>query len=227
MATQTVEAVDHKLLAAGEWLRDRRVGRGARAPTTAPSSAGSPRATRRWSIAPPRPPSEAFESADFPQHERAAVLDRAAELVGERVEDLALTIAAEAGKPLKTARVEAARCVDTLTFSATEARKLTGGTVPMEASAGRRRQARRDAARPLRRGRRDQPLQLPAQPGRPQARAGDRRRQRGRAQARRADADLGAEAGRDPGRGRPAARAGSASSPAPARRSATRSSSTS
>ena len=77
---------------------------------------------------------EAFESADFPQHERAAVLDRAAELVGERVEDLALTIAAEAGKPLKTARVEAERCVDTLTFSATEARKLTGGTVPMEAS---------------------------------------------------------------------------------------------
>jgi len=76
----------------------------------------------------------AFESADFPQHERAAVLDRAAELVGERVEELALTIAAEAGKPLKTARVEAARCVDTLTFSATEARKLTGGTVPMEAS---------------------------------------------------------------------------------------------
>ncbi len=62
------------------------------------------------------------------------MLDRAAGLVGERVEDLALTIAAEAGKPLKTATVEAQRCVDTLTFSAVEARKLTGGTVPMEAS---------------------------------------------------------------------------------------------
>ena len=36
------------------------------------------------------------------------MLDRAAELVGERVEDLALTIAAEAGKPMKTATVEAA-----------------------------------------------------------------------------------------------------------------------
>ncbi|MBW8060658.1 MAG: aldehyde dehydrogenase family protein, partial [Solirubrobacterales bacterium] len=78
---------------------------------------------------------EAFESGGFPQHARAEVLDRAAELVGERIEDLALTIAAEAGKPLKTARVEAARCVDTLTFSAVEARKLSGGTVPMEASA--------------------------------------------------------------------------------------------
>ena len=77
---------------------------------------------------------EAFETADFPQHERAALLDRAAALVRERRDDLALTIAAEAGKPLKTATVEAERCVDTVTFSATEARKLTGGTVPMAAS---------------------------------------------------------------------------------------------
>ncbi|HET7590234.1 MAG TPA: aldehyde dehydrogenase family protein, partial [Solirubrobacterales bacterium] len=77
---------------------------------------------------------QAFETADFPQHERAATLDRAAALVRERVEDLALTIAAEAGKPLKTARVEAERCAETLTFSAVEARKLTGGTVPMDAS---------------------------------------------------------------------------------------------
>jgi acyl-CoA reductase-like NAD-dependent aldehyde dehydrogenase len=77
---------------------------------------------------------EAFETADFPQYERAALLDRAAHLVAERTEDLALAIAAEAGKPLKTATVEAERCVDTLTFSATEARKLTGGTVPMAAS---------------------------------------------------------------------------------------------
>lgn len=78
----------------------------------------------------------AFETAVFPQYERAAVLDRAAALVRERSDDLAETIAAEAGKPLKTATVEAQRCVDTLTFSAVEARKLNGGTVPMEASAG-------------------------------------------------------------------------------------------
>ena len=35
---------------------------------------------------------------------------------------------------MKTATVEAQRCVDTLTFARVEARKLTGGTVPMEAS---------------------------------------------------------------------------------------------
>jgi acyl-CoA reductase-like NAD-dependent aldehyde dehydrogenase len=126
-------AADHKLLAAGEWIATGEwgevkspydgsvVGRVAEGDAALVDRAA--KAAR-----------EAFETADFPQYERAALLDRAAALVGERTEDLALTIAAEAGKPLKTATVEAERCVDTLTFSATEARKLTGGTVPMEAS---------------------------------------------------------------------------------------------
>ncbi|HXR61324.1 MAG TPA: aldehyde dehydrogenase family protein, partial [Solirubrobacterales bacterium] len=77
---------------------------------------------------------EAFEATDFPQHARAVVLDRAAELVAERRDELAATIAAEAGKPIKTATLEAERCVSTLEFSSVEARKLTGGTVPMEAA---------------------------------------------------------------------------------------------
>jgi acyl-CoA reductase-like NAD-dependent aldehyde dehydrogenase len=133
MATQTVDAVDHKLLAAGEWVEsgnwsevrspydDSLVGRVALGDA----------ATVDRAIAAAH---EAFLHADFPQHERAATLQRAAELVAARVEELALTIAAEAGKPLKTATVEAQRCADTLTFSAVEARKLSGGTVPMEAS---------------------------------------------------------------------------------------------
>jgi acyl-CoA reductase-like NAD-dependent aldehyde dehydrogenase len=133
MASQTVKAVDHKLLAAGEWIDT-----GEWAEVQSPYD-GSPvgrvaqgdaeLANRSIEAA-----HEVFEGADFPQHARAAVLDRAAELVSERVDDLAQTIAAEAGKPIKTATVEAQRCVDTLTFSATEARKLTGGTVPMGAS---------------------------------------------------------------------------------------------
>ena len=77
----------------------------------------------------------AFEAGDFPAYERAAFLDRAAELVREREDDLTMTIAAEAGKPVKTARVEAQRCVGTLQFSAVAARTLTGHTVPMEAGA--------------------------------------------------------------------------------------------
>ena len=76
----------------------------------------------------------AFRKADFPQYARAEVLDRAAELVRERRDDLAETIAKEAGKPIKTATVEAERAVETLKFSAAEARKLTGETVPMDAA---------------------------------------------------------------------------------------------
>jgi acyl-CoA reductase-like NAD-dependent aldehyde dehydrogenase len=73
-----------------------------------------------------------------PADERAAVLERAARLVAERSERFARTIALEAGKPLKQSRAEVARCVDTLTFSAVEARRLAGDLVPMEASrAGR------------------------------------------------------------------------------------------
>jgi acyl-CoA reductase-like NAD-dependent aldehyde dehydrogenase len=133
MASQTVKAVDHKLLAAGEWIETGEWGE-VKSPYDGTIVGRVAEGDAALVDRAAKAAQEAFESADFPQHERAAVLDRAAHLVGERTEDLALTICAEAGKPLKTARVEAERCVDTLTFSATEARKLTGGTVPMEAS---------------------------------------------------------------------------------------------
>jgi acyl-CoA reductase-like NAD-dependent aldehyde dehydrogenase len=128
-----MEATDHKLLAAGEWQA---TGEWSEVKSPYDGSvvgrvAQGDEALAERAI---EAAHEAFESADFPQHERAAVLDRAAHLVAERTEELAATIAAEAGKPLKTATLEAERCVSTLTFSAVEARKLTGGTVPMEAA---------------------------------------------------------------------------------------------
>ncbi|HZS31508.1 MAG TPA: aldehyde dehydrogenase family protein [Gaiellaceae bacterium] len=70
----------------------------------------------------------------LPAHERAAILDRVAALLRERQEEMAQTICAEAGKPIRTARVEAARAVSTYTFAAVEARKLAGDVIPMEAS---------------------------------------------------------------------------------------------
>jgi acyl-CoA reductase-like NAD-dependent aldehyde dehydrogenase len=70
----------------------------------------------------------------LPAHERAAILDRVAGLLRERHEDMARTICAEAGKPIRTARVEASRAVSTYTFAAVEARKLAGDVVPMAAS---------------------------------------------------------------------------------------------
>jgi acyl-CoA reductase-like NAD-dependent aldehyde dehydrogenase len=133
MATETIQATDHELLFAGEW---RSTGEWAevRSPydqTVIGRVAEGDAALAAEAI---EAAHEAFSEGGFPQYERAAVLDRAAEIVAERVEELALTIAAEAGKPRKTARVEAERCVSTLTFSAVEARKLTGGTVPMDAA---------------------------------------------------------------------------------------------
>lgn len=77
----------------------------------------------------------ALEREDFPQHERARVLEVAAETLRDRIEEFARRIALEAGKPIRTARVEANRCVDTLAFAAVEARRLTGEMIPMEASA--------------------------------------------------------------------------------------------
>src|SRR5436309_5483737 len=70
----------------------------------------------------------------LPAHERAAILDRVAGLLRERHEDMARTICAEAGKPIRAARVEASRAISTYTFAAVEARKLAGDVIPMGAS---------------------------------------------------------------------------------------------
>src|SRR6059058_6005032 len=71
----------------------------------------------------------------LPAHERARILDEVARLLAERHEDAARTICAEAGKPMKAARVEAQRAVSTFTFAAVAARTLTGETIAMDASA--------------------------------------------------------------------------------------------
>ena len=134
MATETVQAADHKLLVAGEWLETGEWSE-IRSPYDGTVVGRVPVGDAALVDRAVRAAHDAFEAAEFPRHERAAVLDRAARIVADRVDDLALTIAAEAGKPLKTATVEASRCTETLTFSAVEARKLTGETVPMDASA--------------------------------------------------------------------------------------------
>jgi acyl-CoA reductase-like NAD-dependent aldehyde dehydrogenase len=73
-------------------------------------------------------------SKPLPAHERAAILDRIAIALGERREEAARIICAEAGKPIKAARDEAARAVETYVAAAVAARTLTGETVPMDAS---------------------------------------------------------------------------------------------
>jgi len=70
----------------------------------------------------------------LPAHVRASILDRVAHLLEERNDEAARTICAEAGKPLKAARVEVARAVSTFTMAAVEARTLSGDVIPMDAS---------------------------------------------------------------------------------------------
>ena len=77
---------------------------------------------------------QALASAPLPAWKRAEILDRAARALDERTEAFARTIAAEAAKPLKTARIEAQRAVSTFTFSAVEARRLAGDMVAMDAA---------------------------------------------------------------------------------------------
>jgi acyl-CoA reductase-like NAD-dependent aldehyde dehydrogenase len=76
----------------------------------------------------------ALRDRPFPPWQRAQVLDHAARLLAERSEDFARTIAREAAKPIKTARVEVTRAVSTFTFAAGEARRLTGEMVPIDAA---------------------------------------------------------------------------------------------
>ena len=71
--------------------------------------------------------------ADMPAHRRSAILGRAAVLINERKEDLARTIAAEAGKALKFARIEVERAQSTFTIASEEAKRLHGETIPLDA----------------------------------------------------------------------------------------------
>ena len=72
----------------------------------------------------------------LPVHRRIEVLYRAAEIVRSRQEEFARTIATEGSKTIREARKEASRCVDTLTISAEEARRITGETIPFDSRPG-------------------------------------------------------------------------------------------
>jgi acyl-CoA reductase-like NAD-dependent aldehyde dehydrogenase len=69
----------------------------------------------------------------LPSHQRAEILDRAAAILRDRRQELARTLALEAGKPVTQALVEVDRAVQTITFSAAEARTLAGRGVVVDA----------------------------------------------------------------------------------------------
>ena len=133
MATETIEVTDHKLLVAGERLETGEWSRSSPYDGTVIGRVPKAR-TRAWSPRHRRRPA-ALRFGDFPQHQRAAVLDRAAHIVREREDDLDGDDRGRGRQARQDRRVEAQRCAGTLTFSAIEALKLTGELIPMEAGA--------------------------------------------------------------------------------------------
>ena len=125
-------ATERKLLVGGEWIET-----GDWIDVRSPYDGSSVGRAAKGDASIARRAVDAAERAlaePLPAHERAAILERTARLVEERADEVARTISAEAGKPMKAARVEAARATSTFTMAAVEARKLAGDVVPMDAS---------------------------------------------------------------------------------------------
>ena len=72
------------------------------------------------------------EARALPSWKRAAVLEQISATIAARHEELARTIALEAGKPIKTARAEVDRAVFTFKIAAEETKRIPGEIVPLD-----------------------------------------------------------------------------------------------
>ncbi len=70
--------------------------------------------------------------------ERSQILERVSRLFEQKSEECALILAAENAKPLKAARAEIARTIETYKFASEEAKRIHGETVPLDAAKGGR-----------------------------------------------------------------------------------------
>ncbi|MFW6129113.1 MAG: aldehyde dehydrogenase family protein [Candidatus Aminicenantaceae bacterium] len=69
-------------------------------------------------------------------YERAQVLYKTASLISENLEDFSRLLARESSKTIKEARKEVSRCVNTITASAEEAKRILGETIPFDSFPG-------------------------------------------------------------------------------------------
>ena len=78
---------------------------------------------------------DAFSSwSETPAHRRSAILNATARAIEADRDALAKVIAQESGKALEYAAAEVARGIETFTFSAEEAKRIHGETIPLDAS---------------------------------------------------------------------------------------------
>ncbi len=111
------------------------------------------RATARDAEAAVQAAQRAFEvTRKLPSYERQRVLRAIAEGIRERRDEFARVLALEAGKPIKTARVEVDRAIFTFSVAAEEALRITGEWLPLDwqpSTAGRSAIVRRFALGPI------------------------------------------------------------------------------
>ncbi|HEY3050660.1 MAG TPA: aldehyde dehydrogenase family protein [Gaiellaceae bacterium] len=125
-------ATERKLLIGGEWVET-----GDWVEVRSPYSGDVVGRVAKAGAAEARAAIDAAERAmadPLPAHKRAQILVKTVAGIARRHDEIAQQIAAEAGKPLKAAKVETSRAMSTYTFSAVEARKLAGEMVPMDAA---------------------------------------------------------------------------------------------
>lgn len=72
--------------------------------------------------------------AGLSAHRRGVILDKTSALLAGQVDEIGRLMAAESGKPIRYARGEVRRAVETFQFAADEARRLHGETVPLDAA---------------------------------------------------------------------------------------------
>ena len=125
-------ATERKLLIGGEWVET-----GDWVEVRSPYSGDVVARVAKAGAAEARAAIDAAERAmadPLPAHKRAEILVKTVAGIARRHDEIAAQISAEAGKPLKAAKVETSRAMSTYTFSAVEARKLAGEVVPMDAA---------------------------------------------------------------------------------------------
>ncbi|MFJ7729408.1 aldehyde dehydrogenase family protein [Neobacillus sp. NPDC097160] len=72
----------------------------------------------------------------MPAYKRAAILEKVAKLLEERLDQAAEIISKESAKPITFAKGEVSRTIETYKFAAEEAKRIHGETIPFDASPG-------------------------------------------------------------------------------------------
>ena len=80
--------------------------------------------------------------AEYPPDKRRDVLEHCVRRFTERQEELALALCIEAGKPIRDARGEVTRLIDTFRIAAGEATRIDGEVLELQVSPRTRRSAR-------------------------------------------------------------------------------------